>query len=206
MLTAYRDVFLYRELSKKLNIHTSMLCRYAQGLAVPSEHNTRKIINTLLSKEVVKEFLYRYLSKCGWDLSKALSHPKVLNILNLYISDRILSSLVGSGLKVLISLSETSALITSLVAVRLGLPIFLIPHNEVRSSAEVSDMISKSSLRRGDYVAVITSMLTNENLNIVDEFISGHGLILKCLMSVILVDRNLEKDVGNLTLFDYLIP
>ncbi|MEM4567699.1 MAG: hypothetical protein QXM48_05190, partial [Sulfolobales archaeon] len=35
VLIAYKEVFSYKELSKRLGIHTSMLCRYAQGLTVP---------------------------------------------------------------------------------------------------------------------------------------------------------------------------
>lgn len=203
---AYKEVFSYKELSERLKIHTSMLCRYAQGLTVPNEDNVRRILNVLLSREVVRELIYRSLSKYGWELSKVLSNHKVLNVLGLYASNKILSNLVGSGLKLLISLPGTPALITSLAAIRLGLPVALILYTNAKPSTDVFRMYDEVSLRKGDYVAVITDVLTAENLNIITDFLNKYELILKCLMSVILVDKELEKEVSNLTLFDYLVP
>ncbi|MEM1600475.1 MAG: hypothetical protein QW339_00665 [Sulfolobales archaeon] len=206
VLIAYKEVFSYKELSKRLGIHTSMLCRYAQGLTVPNDENVRKVLNILLSKEAVRELIYRSLSKYGWELSKVLSNHKVLNVLGLYVSNRVLSSLVGSGLKLLISLPGTPALIASLTAIRLGLPVALIPHTTTKHSTDVFSIFDEVSLCKGDYVAVITDVLTTENLNIVREFLDRHELILKCLISVVLVDKEVEKEVSSLTLFDYLIP
>lgn len=203
---AYKEVFSYKELSERLKIHTSMLCRYAQGLTVPNDDNVRRILNVLLSREAVRELIYRSLSKYGWELSKVLSNHKVLNVLGLYTSNKILSNLVGSGLKLLISLPGTPALITSLTAIRLGLPIALIPYTNTKPSADAFRMYNEVSLRKGDYVAVITDVLTAENLNIITDFLNRYELILKCLISVILVDKELERGVSNLTLFDYLVP
>ncbi len=203
---AYKEVFSYEELSNKLGIHASMLCRYAQGLAVPNEQNVRKVINSLLSKESVKEYLYRYLSKSGWDLPKALSNHKVLNLLSLYTSNKMLSNLAGSGLKLLISLPGASALITSLTAIRLGLPIYLIHRTGVEPPTDSVSGYESVPARRGDYVAAIVDMLTLENLNVIVEYLNRHDLVLKCLITIVLVDKALEKAVGNLTLFDYLIP
>ncbi|MEM2376252.1 MAG: hypothetical protein QXZ10_01405 [Sulfolobales archaeon] len=206
LLMAYKEVFLYEELSERLGIHSSMLCRYSQGLTIPSEYNTRKIINTLLSKDSVKEFLYRCLSKYDWNLTKVLSNHKILNVISLYISNTILNNLAGSGLKLLITLPGTSALVTSLTATKLGLPIALIPYSDIRSSGDIIEVRDEGFLRKGDYVAVISDILTTDNLNNITNFLRKYELILKCLIAVLLVDKSIENYVDKITLFDYLIP
>lgn len=206
LLMAYKQVFSYEELSKKLDIHTSMLCRYSQGLTVPNENNVKKIINVLLSKESVREFIYRCLGKYGWDLNKVLANHKILNVVSLYASNTILNNLAGSGLKLLIALPGTSALVTSLIATKLGLPIALIPYESTKSLGDIVEVRDDSYLRKGDYVAVIVDILTVDNLEIITDFLDKHELILKCLIAILLVDRGLESEVGRITLFDYLIP
>jgi len=207
VLAAFKDIYSYEGLSSILGIHPSILCRYYQGDTVPSNVYTKRILDTLLSKDFIKEFIYKSLSKYNWSYSRVLSDPKVLNLLSLYISNRILSSLAGSGLKSLITFPGISSFISSLTATRLDLPVIVLYDTSSKTSIDTTiDFYDLGILRKGDYIAVIVDVLTSERLNILSNFLRDHELVLKILMCIILADKDLEKVISSMTLFEYLIP
>ena len=207
VLTAFKDIYSYEELSRILDIHPSILCRYYQGDTVPSNTYAKRILDRFLSKDSIKEFIYRSLSKYNWSYSRVLSDPKVLNLLSLYISNRILSSLAGSGLKSIVTFPGISSLISSLTATRLDLPVVILYDTSLKTLLDTTiDFYDLGILRRGDYVAVVVDVLTSEKLNILSNFLQDHELVLKILMSIMLADKDLERVISDKTLFEYLIP
>ncbi|MEM4034159.1 MAG: hypothetical protein QXD16_05635, partial [Sulfolobales archaeon] len=167
----------------------------------------KRILDIFLSKDSIKEFIYRSLSKYNWSYSRVLSDPKVLNLLSLYISNRILSSLAGSGLRSIITFPGISSLISSLTATRLDLPVVILYDTSLKTLLDTTiDFYDLGILRRGDYVAVVVDVLTSEKLNTLSNFLQDHELVLKMLMSIMLADKDLEKVISDKTLFEYLIP
>jgi len=203
LIMAYKEVYSYEELQGKLAISASILCRYYQGLAIPSESTARKVLGTLLSKDNVKEYLYKLINKYGGSVARIFSNPRTLNLLSLYIVSRIVSNLAGSGLRGLLTLPGFSSLITSLVASKLGLPVSLIPTSTVR---EHTDIYEELTLRRGDYIVAIYDTLTSEALSTLLKFIRERELTLKMLEAVILIDKNVEEGIRGITTLEYLIP
>lgn len=197
---AFKEVYTYRELSKILSIPSSTLCKYSQGDIVPSLDKSKMILSTLLSSESVKGYIFKFLSKYEWSPNKLLTDPKVINVLGMYMAKVIIRNLAGSGLRYLLATSGSSSLIAASISSKLGLPVILIPS---RDEFEVSEY---NSLRRGDYVALISDILTYDNLSKIYEFINKHELIVKIILTVILVDRGLEEELRKSTVLEYLVP
>lgn len=202
VLKAFKEVYSYRELSNKLPIPTSSLCIYCQGVMIPGLETSRKILDVLLSRDSIRNYLLRVLSKYKWDLGKLLTAPNIINVLSMYIAKVIVDNLAGSGVAYLLSLSNLSAPITALTALRLGLPIRLIYSHKASSEAN----FVLSTLRKGDYVVIISDMFTYDHLVNVIELINRYELALKLLVSIVLTDKELEKELSKLTVIEYLIP
>jgi len=193
-------VYTYRELSKMLSTPSSALCKYSQGDIVPSLNKSKMILNTLLSRELVKEYIFRFLSKYGWNSNKLLTDPKVINILGMYMARAIIRNLAGSGLRYLLAMPGSSSLIAASISSKLGLPVMLIP------SGNEFGIDNYYQLRRGDYIALVSDILTYDSLDKFYEFINRYELTLKIVLAVILVDKSLEKELSKSTLLEYLVP
>ncbi len=193
-------MYTYRELSKMLSTPSSALCKYSQGDIVPSLNKSKMILNTLLSRELVKEYIFRFLSKYGWNSNKLLTDPKVINILGMYMARAIIRNLAGSGLRYLLAMPGSSSLIAASISSKLGLPVMLIP------SGNEFGIDNYYQLRRGDYIALVSDILTYDSLDKFYEFINRYELTLKIVLAVILVDKSLEKELSKSTLLEYLVP
>lgn len=183
-----------------LSTPSSALCKYSQGDIVPSLNKSKMILNTLLSRELVKEYIFRFLSKYGWNSNKLLTDPKVINILGMYMARAIIRNLAGSGLRYLLAMPGSSSLIAASISSKLGLPVMLIP------SGNEFGIDNYYQLRRGDYIALVSDILTYDSLDKFYEFINRYELTLKIVLAVILVDKSLEKELSKSTLLEYLVP
>jgi adenine/guanine phosphoribosyltransferase-like PRPP-binding protein len=84
ILRELKNVYTYRQLSSLFNIQESLLCRYVNGITIPSEIQYNNIINKIKNKEFLTNFIkerIRIYNDGFIDTSFLLFYPNILKIL-----------------------------------------------------------------------------------------------------------------------------
>jgi len=84
ILRELKNVYTYRQLSSLFNIQESLLCRYVNGITIPSEIQYNNIINKIKNKEFLTNFVkerIRIYNDGFIDTSFLLFYPNILKIL-----------------------------------------------------------------------------------------------------------------------------
>ena len=203
-LVAIKEAFSYEELTPVLKLPASVLSRYYQGTMVPNIETSRYILNSLLSKEFVKDFIYRLVNqKYGGDAVKLLSNPKVVNYLSIYLYNRIISKLAGTSVNAVIAPPDQSATLASHIAYRLGVPLALI---ESASTPIYEGLVKGASIERGNAVVAIYAFFGRECLPYLWKFVEHFKLDLKLIEVIMLADVIRPEEIPRRAPIDNILP
>jgi purine operon repressor len=83
LLRELKNIYTYKQLSSLLGIQESLLCRYVNGVTVPSEVQYNNIINKVKNKEFLLSFIKNRIRIFGdgfIDTSSLLFYPNLLRL------------------------------------------------------------------------------------------------------------------------------
>ncbi len=201
-IVAFKEAFIYSELSEILGIPPSVLSRYYQGDMVPSVETARSILSELKSEKIVKKFIYKLLDKRKGDLLSIVSDSKVLPFLAQVLEERIIGKLAGTSINRLVAPPDHSVALASLVASRLGLPLSLI---ESAITPAYERFLRPRPLMREESVVAVYIIFSDECFEPLQEFLTTRKLSLKMITA--LVGSHVKQEIlkGGV-IFDRLIP
>ena len=84
ILKELKNAYTYKELSKLLSIQESLLCRYVNGITIPSEVHSKEILDKIRNEEFLLKFFYDKITSYedGYvDTSPLLFYPNLLKML-----------------------------------------------------------------------------------------------------------------------------
>ncbi len=205
-LIAVKEAFSYSELSSLLSISAPILSKYHQGSTIPNKETSEKILNLLLSKGIVKDFIYRLLrSKKYGSIVRLLSNSLLVNYLSLYFYERIIDRLAGTSVAALIAPPDASALLALGIALRLNVSLTLIP-SITTPIYESLELVKEVGIDRESPTVAIYAILGKECVPHLKKFMELLKLDLKFIGAVILVDKSILNELPKGITVEYLLP
>ncbi len=183
LLVAFKSFFKHEELSSVLGIPPSVLSRYHLGHMVPNTETAEKIVNVLLSDELVKRFVSRALIKLKGDIFRFLMNQRNLEVVSAYIS-RKLATLFGKdvGKHSIVTIPDYSVPLASSVARRLGLSMAIL---EPVVSASVQKLSSVPSVEKGSSVLAVIALLCQDTTTELTNKVANAGASLRGIASIL---------------------
>ncbi|MCD6278389.1 MAG: hypothetical protein J7J11_01775 [Desulfurococcales archaeon] len=196
-LLAVREVYSYKDLSNILGISVPTLSKYGQGEIIPSEEKAVAILNKLLDKKVVKDFMCRLISKYDSDLLRILGKPILIEYIGMYLCNRIVEVLAGSKIDAIIAPSDYSLPLASIIAFRLGVfTIPLITWPQVAGSDEVRESLRKLlRIKRELSVISVHVVFSKDDALALKNIIEQHRFKLRLVEALLLADMPLSADI-----------
>jgi len=196
-LLAVREVYSYKDLSSILGISVPTLSKYGQGEIIPSEEKAVAMLNKLLDKKVVKDFMYRLISKYDSDLLRILGKPILMEYVGMYLCNRIVEVLAGSKIDAIIAPSDYSLPLASIIAFRLGVfTIPLITWSQAPSSDEVRESLRKLlRIKRELSVISVHVVFSKNDAFALKNIIEQYRFKLRLVEALLLLDMPLSADI-----------
>ena len=202
-IVAVKEVFSYEELSSLLNIPPSVLSRYYQGMTIPNISTSRDILEVLTSKEFVRTYMKKLIDRrYSGSVNKALSNPKVINYLSIYLYNRIVNVLKGTSINAVISPADQSVPLASHIAYRLGVSFLIIPS----VIAQTCEDLRIAGIDRGSSVVAIYAFFGKDCLTYLRKFINCFKLDLKLIEAVVLTDFIYPTQIPKKAPIEYILP
>jgi len=184
MLVAFKSFFRHEELSSVLDIPPSVLSRYHLGHMVPNTETAERIINILLSDDLVKRFVSRALIKLKGDIFRFLINQRNLEVVSAYISRKLLSIFGVEELDnySVATVPDYSVPLASSVAKRLGMNMLIL---DPVVSVSVQKLSSVPSVEKGSSVIAVIALLCQDTAAEIIRKITNAGAVLKGIASIL---------------------
>lgn len=184
LLVAFKSFFRHEELSSVLGIPPSVLSRYHLGHMVPNTETAERIVDALLSEELVKRFVSRALMKLKGDIFRFLMNQRNLEVVSAYISRKLIDhfGIDWVSNSSIVTIPDYSVPLASSVAKRLGLSMIIL--NPV-VSASVQKLSSVPSIEKGSSVIAVIAMLCQDTSTDLTNRITEAGATLRAVASIL---------------------
>ena len=184
MLVAFKSFFRHEELSSFLGIPPSVLSRYHLGHMVPNTETAEKIVEVLLSDDLVKRFVSRALMKLKGDIFRFLINQRNLEVVSAYISRKLMERFGVDGVinYSIVTIPDYSVPLASSVAKRLGLSMIIL---DPVVSSSVQKLSSVPSVEKGSNVIAVIALLCQDTAAEITNKITDAGASLRGVASIL---------------------
>ncbi len=201
LLNAVRGFYTLRELSRILGIKESMLSRYSSGQISPSYERAKLILEKLLSREFLRDFMKRGLEKEGWCLSRLLVRPDFLKLMSLYMYFEILDLIAGSRLDVVITFTDESSLLASLLSTRLDVRVAFLGNGGNGGLFKIS---LKKAVKVSKPISVVVCAVYDSVKGALLRGAIDEGIEVRAILTVLLMDPLTLRDLAGVKVIKVL--
>ncbi len=207
-LLAVREVYSYKDLSNLLGISVTTLSKYGQGEIIPSEEKAVAILNKLLDRKLVKDFMCRLINKYDSDLLRILGRPILMEYIGMYLCSRVVEVLAGSKVDAIIAPTDYSLSLASIIALRLG--VFTIPLITCPQGVdydEVQENVRKLlRIKRELSVISIHVVFSKDDAITLRNIAEQYKFKLKLIEALLLADATLSTSILKNVLIESILP